>query len=125
MVGEKCGVATMGSLILLHKPEDFGTGKSVFTTLSIDFDSPNSKIVANADPRKTHNYECAWLLRNLMLQPWVRRFYSINPKILGQGTPCLQRDLLVSTHRIPKMFQTSTPHKTQNYELSWFAKFTM
>ena len=108
MVGEKCGVAAMGSLSLLHKPKDFGTGESVFTTLSIDFDPPNSKNVANADPRKTHNYECAWLFRNLMLQPWVPRFYSINPKILGRGTPRLQRYLLCSTHRVPKMFQTST-----------------
>ena len=111
MVGNKCGVATMGSFILLHKPEDFGTGKFAFTTRSIDFDPPESKNVADADPSKTHNYECAWLLRNLMLQPWVCRFYLIKPKILGQGTPCLQRGLLVSTHRIPKMFQTSTHTK--------------
>ena len=71
MVGENLGVATMGPLILSHKPEDFGTGKSVFATLSIDFDSPNSKSVANADPRKTHNYEFSWLVRNSALQPWV------------------------------------------------------
>ena len=111
MVGEKCGVATMGSLILLHKPEDFGTGKSAFTTRSIDSDPPESKNVADADPSKTHNYECAWLLRNLMLQPWACRFYLIKPKIFGQGAPCLQRGLLVFTHRIPKMFQTSTHTK--------------
>ena len=111
MVGDKCGVATMGSLILLHKPEDFGTGKSAFTTRSIDSDAPESKIAADADPHKTHNYECAWLLRNVMLQPWVCRFYLIKPKILGQGTPRLQRGLLVSTHRIPKMPQTPTPTK--------------
>ena len=34
MVGEKFGVATMGSSILSHEPEDFGTGRSVLTTIS-------------------------------------------------------------------------------------------
>ena len=71
MVGENLGVATMSSLILFNKPEDFGTGKSVFTTRSIDFDSPNSKNVANVDPHKTHNSEFSWLVRNSALQPWV------------------------------------------------------
>ena len=71
MVGNKCGVATMGSLILLHKPEDLGTGKPAFTMLSIDFDSPKSKIVASARPRKTQNSEFSWLVTSVGLQPWV------------------------------------------------------
>ena len=34
MVGEKFWVATMGPSILSHEPEDFGTGRSVLTTIS-------------------------------------------------------------------------------------------
>jgi len=71
VVDEKCGVATMGSLILLHKPEDFGTGKSVVTTRYVVLHLPNSKNVANVGPHKTHNYEFSWLVRSVGLQPWV------------------------------------------------------
>ena len=62
MVGEKFGVATMGSLILFNKPEDFGTGNPAFTTLSIAFHSQNCKNVPNFDPRRTHIYELSWLV---------------------------------------------------------------
>ena len=88
MVGEKFGVATMGSSILLYKAEDFGTGESVLTTMSIVLHSPNSKNVANVDPHKTHNYEFSWLVRSFGLQPWAPRFYHTNPKILGRGGRC-------------------------------------
>ena len=66
MVGDKFGVATMGSSILLYKAEDFGTGESVLTTTLSVPHSPNSKNVANADPHKTHNYECSWLVKFTM-----------------------------------------------------------
>ena len=66
MFCENFGVATRGSWILFYKPEDFGTGESVFTTLSIVFYSQNSKIVPNFDPHTTHNYELSWLVKFTM-----------------------------------------------------------
>ena len=66
MVVQKFDVTTMGSSILFNKTEDFGTGNSAFTTLSIVFHSQSSKNVPNFDPRKTHNYECSWLVKFTM-----------------------------------------------------------
>lgn len=66
MVVQKFDVATMGSSILFNKPEDFGTRNSAFTTLYIVFHSQSSKNVPNFDPRRTHNYEFAWLVKFTM-----------------------------------------------------------
>ncbi len=101
----------VGGKNLFHKPEAFGTGKSVFTSPPIVFHSHNSKNAANVGPRKTHNSEFPWLVRILVLQPWVPRLYHMNPKILGRASRRLQRYVLFPTHIIPKMFQTPTHEK--------------
>ena len=66
MVGENFGVTTMGSSTVSHEPEDFGTGKSAFTTLCIVSHSPNSKNVPNTDPRKPQKYDFPWFAKFTM-----------------------------------------------------------
>ena len=66
MVVEKFDVATMGLSILFNKTKDFWTRSPVFTTRSFGFHSQNSKNVPNFDPRRTHNYEFAWLVKFTM-----------------------------------------------------------
>ena len=125
MVGENLGVATMGSLILSHKPEDFETGRSVLTTVSIVSRSPNSKNVAHVGPHKTHNYECSGFVRNLGSQPWVSRFYYINPEDFGTGKSVLTTQSIGFHSQNSKNAPNFGPPTTHNYECSWWVKFGM